>query len=93
MKSGIFIPEVCPRERNDCYSLAQIVSACGGSFICCGHNDGSTREESTDRFRICFKNNHWDEISDNNEQDMFDMQSVLAQAISADWHIKQNEGK
>jgi len=88
---SIFIPRVCPRGRDDCEALATIQSDEGDSFVCAGLNDGSTRVINQDRFTFCFKNEVIDEMSHNDEQDMRDMMSVVAQALSADWHMKQNE--
>lgn len=88
---SIWIPRDCPRGRNDCEALATIKSDCGKSFVCSGLNDGSSRELEQDKFTFCFKNEKIDEMSHNDEQDMRDMLSVVAQALSADWHINQNK--
>lgn len=88
---SIWIPRDCPRGRSDCEALATIKSDCGKSFVCSGLNDGSTRKLKQDRFTFCFKNDQTDEMTHNDEQDMRDMLSVIAQTLSADWHIEQNK--
>lgn len=88
----IELPEECPRGRSDCHPLSQIVSdEKPRSFICCGHNDGSTRELPQDRFRLCWKNQMIDEIGDWDERDIKDTISVLSQALSIDENIKLND--
>ena len=86
---SLWIPQDCPRGLSECISLANIQSDDGGSFICCGHNDGTTREWAGDRFRVCWKNSHVDEMGDYDDADMKDTLSVLAQAISADEHMSR----
>jgi hypothetical protein len=87
----ITLPKECPRKRDDCTSLSQIISDCKTSFICCGHNDPESRTVSGDNFRFCFKNNVIDEISDWDERDLKDTISVMAQALSVDGNMKINE--
>lgn len=89
-REGVFIPDYCPRKRIDCKSLSQIISEGHRSFVCCGENNGETRAVQSDRFRVCFKNSTFDDMQDWNEQDIYDMQSILSQAISHDHHLKQN---
>lgn len=88
---SIWIPCECPRGRNDCEALATIKSDCGKSLVCSGLNDGTARQLEQDRFTFCFKNEETDEMTHNDEQDMRDMLSVIAQTLSADWHIKHDK--
>lgn len=88
---GICLPEKCLRGK-DCKPLSQIESDCKGSFVCCGHNDGTTRAEKQDRFRFCVKNKEIDQCDDLDDADMKDTMSVLSQALSVDEHI-QREGE
>lgn len=76
------LPEKCLRGRDDCLPLAQIASDCGASFFCCGENDGSTRSVEQDNFRLCFKGEYRDEMSDNDRRDLTHLNSVIAQAIA-----------
>ena len=87
----IWIPEKCVRERDDCCALALIESDDGKSFHCIGHNDGTTRTIKQDKFRVCFKNQYLDEMSDWDERDVKDMMSVLSQGLSADANISLND--
>ena len=87
----ICLPEKCLRDRNDCEPLAQIQSDCGSSFWCCGRNDGATRKIERDEFRVCWKNEEIDEMSDWDKRDITDTISILAQALSIDENIKDNE--
>lgn len=85
----LHLPEKCPRRRIDCQPLAQIVSdEPPTSFICCGHNDGSTRVVERDKFRVCWKNDVVDELGDWDERDIKDTLSVLSQALSVDENMK-----
>jgi len=90
---GIVLPEKCIRRLDDCQPLALIESDEGNSFVCCGLNDGTRRALEQDKFTYCFKNAEFDEISYYDYQDMKDQLSVLAQALSADQHMKQNKDK
>ena len=87
----IDLPEECLRGFSSCQPLAQIASDDRRSFICCGHNDESTRQEPQDRFRVCWHNDVIDEMSDWDETDMLDTVSVLSQALSADVHMSGQE--
>lgn len=86
---SIQIPVDCPRGLTECKALATIESDCGKSFVCCGHNDGTTRKLEQDRFTFCMVNDENDTLYHYDDQDMKDNLSVLAQALSADQHIKQ----
>lgn len=88
---SIYIPEICNRGREDCKSLAFIKSDCEGSFVCCGHNTPESREWKEDKFRVCWKNSHVDEMGDYDYADMKDTISVLAQALSADEHMQRDD--
>ena len=84
---SISLPEKCLRNRDDCQPLAQIESDCRESFICCGLNDPSKRTILVDRFRVCWKNDVIDELSDWDERDIKDTMSVLTQALSVDANL------
>lgn len=84
---AISLPARCPRCREDCGPLSQIESDSGESFICCGHN--TARNIPQDRFRLCFKNGLVDEMTDNDEADLHDLLSVIAQALSVDAHMSR----
>lgn len=87
---AIELPDTCLRGYEDCEPLAQIASDCGTSFICCGENDGSTRQVEQDRFRVCWKNEDIDEESDWDERDLINTISVLSGALSVDANRKAN---
>ena len=88
---SITLPDKCLRDRTDCEPLAQISSDCGTSFFCCGHNDGTTRDVKEDRFTLCFKNELIDEMGHWCERDIKDQMSVMAQALSVDENMRNNE--
>jgi hypothetical protein len=67
---------------NDCEPLSQIAADDGGSFICCGFNDESTRKHASDRYRHCWVNSEVDEMSDWDDRDIADTISVLSGALS-----------
>lgn len=77
----ITLPEKCLRDRNDCKPLSQICSDDGGSFFCCGENDGTARKIKHDKYTLCFKGPFRDEISLNDKQDIAHQMSVIAQAL------------
>lgn len=78
------MPENCLRGRKDCEPLSQITSDTGDSFICCGHNDGASRVHLQDRFRVCWKNDVIDELSDWDDTDIKHTMSVLSHALAVD---------
>lgn len=90
---SLIIPVICPRGRNDCESYATIRSDCGESFICGGVNDGTTRRVEQDNFTLCFKNTMTDQITHNDERDLTDLMSVIAQTLSAYKNIKLTESE
>ncbi len=88
---SIELPKLCPRSLTDCQPLAQILVDDKEEFVCCGHNDGKTRVMKNDRFRVCFRNEELDEMVDWDQRDIIDHISVLAQALSVDANIRNNE--
>ena len=79
----------CPRDFKDCKVLDNVcadeVFKSSGkpvSFICCGSSDPKTRALKRDRFRLCFKTQGSDSITDNDEYDILDMISVLTRGMS-----------
>jgi len=79
----IRFPEKCLRGRTDCQPYAQIASDSGPlSFYCCGENDGTNRSIEQDKYTVCFKGPHSDEISYNNKRDLTHSASVLIQALA-----------
>ena len=87
----IILPAACLRGRSDCQPLAQISSARGESFICCGLSEKGSRSLLADEFRHCWKNEDCDEMSDCDERDVKDTVSVLAQALSAKANLDESE--
>jgi len=83
----IVLPDECLRGL-DCQPYAQIQSNCGGSFICCGLNSPEQRAEPQDKFRVCWKNEVIDEMTDWDRRDLTDTISVMAQALSVDANIE-----
>ena len=90
----IYLPEKCLRDRKDCKPLAQIHSdGKKMSFVCCGDVRKRDRAIPQDRFRVCWKNSHVDEMGEYDFRDLTDTVSVLSQAISVDVNRQQNRGK
>lgn len=83
----IVLPDECLRGLN-CQPYAQIQSTCGESFICCGANSPEERTVQQDEFRVCWKNDSFDEMSDWDRRDLTDTISVMAQALSVDANIR-----
>lgn len=76
----ISIPYDCPRDRNDCRSLALISSDESQSFYCCGENR-QVRKAEQDKYTVCFKGALRDEMSHNDKRDLMHNASVIIQAL------------
>ena len=88
--------EHCWRGRDDCKSFTAIEGLPDGlteeqqfaldftptSFVCCGCIDESARTIPQDAFRLCFKNDETDEMSDNDEQDLTHFVAVATHALA-----------
>ena len=59
----IKIPRTCPRGRDDCIALANLISDDKTTFNCCGENNGKNLEVETDIYRICCKTEFIDTMS------------------------------
>ena len=80
---NIWTPVYCPRGRDDCQSLSQIIAQDHVSFICVGVNDGSNREHEPDCFRECFKNGDIDRMEDADRRDLQHAVAVFSMALAA----------
>lgn len=87
---SLTLPDNCPRNRKDCEPISQILDDEDG-FICMGCNDGTTRLQKQDIFRLCWKGPHVDETDDMDERDIIDTISVLAQGLSVHANRKAND--
>lgn len=76
------IPHDCPREREDCIALSNIVADNGASFFCCGENNGENRTVEQDKYTICFKGEHRDEMSHSDKRDLTHNGAVIMQALA-----------
>lgn len=76
------IPYDCPRGYSDCRALSNIVSDNKESFFCCGENNGDRRIKQ-DKYTVCFKGEHRDEISRNDKRDLIHNSAVIVQALAA----------
>lgn len=76
------IPYTCPRGRSDCIALANLISDNNKSFFCCGENNGDSRPVDQDKYTICFKGEHRDEISYNDKRDLVHNGAVIIQALA-----------
>lgn len=52
------------------------------SFVCCGCINDADRKLPQDAFRLCFKNSHTDEMSDNDEQDLTHIVAVISRSLA-----------
>jgi hypothetical protein len=84
--------EQCPRGRDDCTPLANLMADDQGSFICVGYNQPEHREVTGDRFTHCWKNDVTDERGHWDRRDLIDTISVMSQALSIDENIRTNNG-
>ncbi len=60
------------------------------SFVCSGNS--KSPEVDQDLYRLCFKNQESDEISDNDLQDVTSIMAVLSAALNLDAVRKTNNG-
>lgn len=56
------------------------------SFICCGENDGTTRSQPQDRYRLCVRGcsgkDDIDEMSDGDVRDFTHQVAVMSRALA-----------
>ncbi|MEO9497672.1 MAG: hypothetical protein ABJG42_24575 [Vibrio splendidus] len=62
------------------------------SFVCCGANTPDSRELQRDNYRLCFKNEVVDDISDNDMQDLTSLQKVISDTLLLDAVMKAANG-
>lgn len=83
-REGFHDPLYCPRGRDDCKALAQIIAAGHLSFICCGENDGSGVPVPEDHYRLCQKTEYGVDVMTNHDQrDLAHMAAVCSWALAA----------
>jgi hypothetical protein len=78
----IVLPDGCPRGRADCEALARIESDDGATFICLGHNDGSTRLVQQDVLTKCVRSETCDTRENLDELDAGDEAAVLTLGLA-----------
>lgn len=78
----ITLPEECLRERTNCDPYAQIAADDGSSFFCCGVHDGTLSPVLQDKYTVCFKGPHDDDVSLYDKRDLIHNASVLIQALA-----------
>lgn len=89
----IILPEKCLRERNNCNPYSQIQSDDKVSFYCCGIHDGSINKILQDKYTVCFKGPHDDNISLYDKRDLIHNASVLVQALAIIEELEMGETK
>lgn len=86
----------CFRNRKDCQSFHVIEATPENateeqildldfnpvSFVCCGCIAPEKRGVMQDAYRVCFKNEHVDDMSDNDEQDLVHLVTVIMTALA-----------
>jgi hypothetical protein len=96
----------CWRGRDDCESFTAIeglpedvteeqlntLEFTPTSFVCCGCIKEEARELPQDAYRICFKNDVVDDISDNDEQDLTHLLAVISHSLAIIAARKVNGG-
>ena len=82
MKTGFILPDNCPRERTNCQPYSQIVSENCESYFCVGLHDGSISSVLQDKYTVCFKGPHDDQISLYDKRDLIHQAAVLTQAVA-----------
>lgn len=85
-REGFHDPIYCPRGRNDCRALAQIIGEGHASFVCCGQNDGLFVAHAQDGFRFCHKSPPpagVDVLMDHDIRDLSHIAAVYGWALAA----------
>lgn len=86
----------CFRNRKDCQSFHVIEATPSdatedqidnldfepASFVCCGCIAPEKRGVMQDAYRVCFKSEHVDDMSDNDEQDLVHLVTVIMSALA-----------
>jgi hypothetical protein len=86
----------CFRNRKDCQSFHVIEATPDNatedqilnldfkpaSFVCCGCITPDKRVVPQDAYRVCFKNDAVDDMSDNDEQDLVHLVTVIMTALA-----------
>lgn len=92
----LMTPFRCWRDRTDCEPLHSIEGFSEDvtpeeyespdfkprSFVCCGINHSKSRDVAQDCYRLCFKNDTVDDMSDNDIQDLTHLVAVVGQALA-----------
>lgn len=100
------LPPKCWRGRDDCEPLHMIDAMPADvfeedfmtfnytpvSFVCAGCVHTKDRALAQDAYRVCFKNEATDEMSDNDEQDLTHMLAVISQALAVIATRRVNSG-
>ena len=74
--------EKCPRGRSNCIPYSQIVADDGSSFFCCGRHDGSINKLLADKYTVCFKGPHDDDVSLYDKRDLVHHAAVLLRTLA-----------
>jgi hypothetical protein len=96
----------CFRNRKDCQSFHVIENVPEEatedqildldfkptSFVCCGCIAPEKRAVQQDAYRICFKGRHADDMSDNDEQDLIHLVTVIMTALAVIATRRVNRG-
>lgn len=83
-REGFHDPLYCPRGRDDCKSLAQIIADEHRSFVCCGENDGRGVHVRTDMYRMCHLTEEGVDVMMNHDQrDLSHLAAVYSWALAA----------
>lgn len=78
----IVLPEKCLRGRSNCNPYSQIESDDKSSFFCCGVHDGTINKLLADKYTVCFKGPHDDDVSLYEKRDLIHNASVLIGAVA-----------
>jgi len=78
----IVLPEKCLRERTNCNPYSQIAADNCESFFCVGLHDGTLSKVLQDKYTVCFKGEHDDQISMYDKKDIVHNAAVLIGALA-----------
>ena len=76
------IPYDCPRGRNDCIALSNIIATNKTSFYCCGENKIEGKAAEQDIYTLCFKGEFDDRIHFCDKRDLTHQAAVIIQSLA-----------
>lgn len=84
----LYLPEKCLRNSDHCKPLSQIAADGNVSFFCCGENNGESTPVKQDKYTVCFKGPHRDDMAFYDKRDITHQIAVMSNALA---HIEEDD--